>query len=335
MSQCLNRACKAAKIVIKIEKDGTFNVVEGVNWLAEVIEEEIRSFGSLNIVVNSDKNAQLTIKPNTEVKYPIYINWQQVEDKQDFTLSLGRHSRMHLVESYACDKMTRCRVFLNLDEGAGLLHYRLFLERAEAENNLVLSMARDAHCQSFYLIEGLTEQQKAYDVDIKLQGEGAESELYGAYLTENQDNIKLRTLTEHFVSHTYSDEIFRGIINDSSKVCFDGRILIVQAAQQIKGNLSNNNLLLSDNAHIDTKPELEIYADDVQCSHGATVAQLNDLSLHYLKTRGIDDDTAKGMISFSFIAEVLAKMPPSPCHDAFKEKIAEYLGRDLGGEYDI
>lgn len=326
MGHCLKPECTRAKIVIQAEQDGTFNVVEGVELLSKAVEGGILDLSS----------ATLSIKPNTDVEYPIFIDWQSMAERHSFTLCMGRNSRLHLIESYGSESTSECQIRIDIEDNAQLEHYRLLVEQAQTENNLQLSLARHANYRSFYLIEGLTDEEKRYDVDIKLQGEGAESAVYGAYLTENLDKIKLTTLTQHLVPHTTSDEIFRGMLNDSSKVAFDGRILIVQDAQKTQGDLSNKNLLLSDKAHIDTKPELEIYADDVQCSHGATVSQLDELSLHYLKTRGIDDMTAKNMISFSFIAEVLAKMPASPCHQAFKEQIAKYIGRELeGDEYEI
>lgn len=325
MGHCLKPECTRAKIVIRVEENGTFSVVEGVAFLSKAVEGGILDLNS----------STLAIKPNTDVEHPVFIDWQSMGDKQNFTLSLGKNSRMHLIELYGKASASECHIQLNIDENAHLEHYRLLVEEAQTENNLQLSLQRHANYRSFHLIEGLTDDEKRYYVDVKLQGEGAESAVYGAYLTENKDKIKLTTLTQHLVPHTTSDEIFHGMMDDSSRVAFDGRILIVQDAQKTQGDLSNKNLLLSDKAHIDTKPELEIYADDVQCSHGATVSQLDELSLHYLKTRGIDDMTAKNMISFSFIAEVLAKMPGSPCHQAFKEQLAKYIGRELDGEYEI
>jgi Fe-S cluster assembly protein SufD len=111
---------------------------------------------------------------------------------------------------------------------------------------------------------------------------------------------------EHLTPHCTSSEVFRGIIGDNAKAVFNGRIHIVKGAQKTNAQLSNKNLLASDTAEVNTKPELEIYANDVLCAHGATVAQLDKELLYYMQSRGIDRKSAEMMLSYGFVNELIA-----------------------------
>ena len=136
------------------------------------------------------------------------------------------------------------------------------------------------------------------------------------------------TCVEHAVPHCTTDEVFRGIVADEARAVFNGRIHIHPGAQKTRAELSNRNLLTSADAEVNTKPELEIYADDVQCAHGATVAQLDDTSLHYLRTRGIAEDEARVMLSFGFINEVIDTIRCERVRDYLRPLLARRLARD-------
>jgi Fe-S cluster assembly protein SufD len=123
-------------------------------------------------------------------------------------------------------------------------------------------------------------------------------------------------------------ETFRGVIADRSRAVFNGRIHIHPNAQKTSAELSNKNLLTSNEAEVNTKPELEIYADDVKCAHGATVAQLNDMAVHYLMSRGISKAEAEVMLSFGFVNEVLESTRLSELREALRPLLAERFARD-------
>jgi Fe-S cluster assembly protein SufD len=125
------------------------------------------------------------------------------------------------------------------------------------------------------------------------------------YLPRGEEHVDYHTCVEHRVPNCTSSEIFRGIIGDDATAVFNGRIHIHRDAQKTRAELSNRNLLTSTRAEVNSKPELEIYADDVQCAHGATVAQLDEMSLHYLRSRGISRERAQVMLSFGFINQVI------------------------------
>ncbi len=155
------------------------------------------------------------------------------------------------------------------------------------------------------------------NIRTKLAGEGLECVLNGLYLTKDEQLADHHMIVEHAQPHCASHEYFNGILDDKSKGVFHGRILVQQIAQKTDAKQTNKNLLLSDNASADTKPQLEIYADDVKCTHGATIGQLNDESIFYLRSRGLDTETAKRMLIHAFAGEIIERIQ----HEAAREVI--------------
>jgi Fe-S cluster assembly protein SufD len=146
------------------------------------------------------------------------------------------------------------------------------------------------------------------NIRTSLAGEGVECVLNGLYLTRGDQLADHHMIVEHAQPHCASHEYYNGILDDRSKGVFHGRILVRQVAQKTDAKQTNKNLLLSENATVDTKPQLEIYADDVKCTHGATVGQLNDESIFYLRTRGIGEDTARRMLIHAFAGEIIERI---------------------------
>lgn len=142
-------------------------------------------------------------------------------------------------------------------------------------------------------------------MDVHLVGEGAEANIYGAYVCGGSEKVKIAVDMYHDVSHCNSRQLFKGIAGGASKVDFYGKITVAQDAQKTEAYQENHNLLLSDGAKVDTKPQLEIYADDVKCSHGATIGRLNEEEQFYMRSRGISLEDAKVLQMISFVAPVL------------------------------
>ena len=150
------------------------------------------------------------------------------------------------------------------------------------------------------------------NIRVQLAGEGLECILNGLYLTKDEQIADHHMIVEHAQPCCASHEYFNGILDDKSKGVFHGRILVQRVAQKTDAKQTNKNLLLSDNATVDTKPQLEIYADDVKCTHGATVGQLNDESIFYLRSRGIGMDTARRMLIHAFAGEIIERIHYEP-----------------------
>lgn len=146
------------------------------------------------------------------------------------------------------------------------------------------------------------------DVHTNLLGEGAHMEMNGLVLGTGRQHIDNHTEVNHAVPNCTSDEYYKTVLDDRSRSVFRGRIIVAEDAQQTIADQQNNNLLLSRDAEADTKPQLEIYADDVKCSHGATVGQLDETSLFYLQSRGIDTESARGLLTFAFANEVVERI---------------------------
>ena len=142
-------------------------------------------------------------------------------------------------------------------------------------------------------------------MDVRLAGEGSEANIYGAYVCGGLERVKIAVDMHHDLPHCNSRQLFKGIAGGTSKVDFYGKIIVAKDAQRTEAYQENHNILLTDGAKVDTKPQLEIYADDVKCSHGATIGRLNEEEQFYMRSRGITLEDAKVLQMISFIAPVL------------------------------
>ena len=165
-------------------------------------------------------------------------------------------------------------------------------------------------------------------LDIRLAGEGAEANVYGAYVCGGDEKVKIAVDMRHDVPHCNSRQLFKGIAGGFSRVDFYGKIIVAQDAQKTEAYQENHNILLSDGAKVDTKPQLEIYADDVKCSHGATIGRLNEEEQFYMRSRGITLEDAKVLQMISFIAPVLENIPDASRREAMSSKFEAYI-RDI------
>ncbi len=162
-------------------------------------------------------------------------------------------------------------------------------------------------------------------LDVSLKGEGAEANIYGAYICGGNEKVKFSVDMHHDVPHCNSRQLFKGIAGGSSRIDFYGKIIVAQDAQRTEAYQENHNILISDEAKVDTKPQLEIYADDVKCSHGATIGRLNEEEQFYMRSRGISLEDAKVLQMISFIAPVLEKIPD----EAQREAVAAQFESDI------
>ena len=158
-------------------------------------------------------------------------------------------------------------------------------------------------------------------LDVRLVGEGAEANVYGAYVCGGEEKVKIAVDMYHDEPHCNSRQLFKGIAGGVSKVDFYGKIIVAQDAQRTEAYQENHNILLTDGAKVDTKPQLEIYADDVKCSHGATIGRLNEEEQFYMRSRGISLEDAKVLQMISFIAPVLEHVEDETQRDALTARI--------------
>ena len=160
-------------------------------------------------------------------------------------------------------------------------------------------------------------------LDVRLAGEGAEANIYGAYVCGGEERVKISVDMHHDFPHCNSRQLFKGIAGGASRVDFYGKIIVAQDAQRTEAYQENHNILLSDGAKVDTKPQLEIYADDVKCSHGATIGRLNEEEQFYMRSRGISLEDAKVLQMISFIAPVLENIEDQTEREAIAQQFED------------
>jgi Fe-S cluster assembly protein SufD len=222
-----------------------------------------------------------------------------------------RNSRAEVIEYHASIGANGhfANVVTELELAAGTaVNYVRIQNRDPAHfqtGKLIARLLRDSrlHHSAFDLGGGLIRN----DVDVDIAEPGASVELYGLYLASGRQHIDNHTRVDHRVGPTTSTEEYRGILSDRSRAVFNGKAIVHRGADGTDARQANHNLLLSDKAEIDTKPELEIYADDVKCSHGATVGQLDQAALFYLRSRGLDRDEAAQVLTRAFAATIVGK----------------------------
>ena len=295
-------------------------------------------FATLNNAALGD-GLFIDVKAGVIIDGPLEILWlsaataQATAMNQRLLCRVGANASLTIVEHFAvlegaapsfCNGLTE----LHVQDNAFLGHYRLHEEAGEAVHigGVHTRLARDARYSGFHLALGSV--LKRLDLVVHHAGPGAHADLNGVYLPRGEEHIDYHTTIEHAVPHCTTDEIFRGIIGDSATAVFNGRIHIHPDAQKTRAELSNRNLLTSNEATVNTKPELEIYADDVQCAHGATVAQLDATALHYLRTRGVSREEAEVMLSFGFINELIDGLELESVRDYLRPILAARFARD-------
>lgn len=221
---------------------------------------------------------------------------------------------------------------IELGANARLHHTRLNQGSAQGSHigSVHLSLQRDAVFQGFTMAVG--SQLNRVDYQMNHRGTGAAVELDGIYLAREKQLVDYHLTVEHEVPHCTTQEIFRGIVGGEARAVFNGKIHIHPDAQKTLAELHNRNLLTSNKAEIDTKPELEIYADDVRCAHGATISQLDENTMHYLRSRGISQAAARMMLSYGFVNELLERLPDDVMKEHLQNWLRQYFLEEMAGE---
>jgi Fe-S cluster assembly protein SufD len=266
---------------------------------------------------------------------PIYLLFvSTASDKPLMThprnLIVAEHeSQATIVEDYVSigESVAFCNTATELvaGENAIISHYMIEREHRQAFNvsTLRLQQGRNANVSSHsVLLGGGLVRNNVHPV---LAGEGGECLINGLFIGSGRQHLDNYMLVEHASPHCGSRQFYNGILDDHAHGVFHGRIVVHKDAQKTDAKQTNRNLLLSDDAQIDTKPQLEIYADDVKCTHGATIGQIEDNALFYLRSRGIDEISARKLLLLAFASECLDRMRASPARDHVEKLIHQHL----------
>lgn len=224
---------------------------------------------------------------------------------------IGAGAKVTVIEDYSGAEKSFNTGFAEyvLSDSAQLEHYRFALQTAEAISIGGSHFNLGAKAKLNSTLIGFGSNLSRLDVDVNHVGEHAFAKLNAVYLLDGDELFDLHSTIEHAVPNGTTEENVSGIVAGHARAVFNGRIHIHRDAQKTLAELNNRNLLMSRNAEINTKPELEIYADDVRCAHGATIAEIDKKSLYYLQSRGISKAQAQIMLSFGFINELVDQMP--------------------------
>ncbi|PIJ51831.1 FeS cluster assembly protein SufD [Erwinia sp. OLTSP20] len=241
-------------------------------------------------------------------------------------LELEEGAEATLIEHYVsldhCGHFSGARTTFHIADNARLSHYKLGFESAASYHfsHNDMRVGRDAWVEShsFLLGAGLTR----HHTSVQLNGENSELRLNSLVLPVEKEVCDTRSYLEHNKGYCLSRQLHKTIVRDRAKAVFNGKITVARHALKTDGQMTNNNLLLGRLAEVDTKPQLEIYADDVKCSHGATIGRIDDEQMFYLRTRGIDEQAAQRMIIYAFAAELTEAISDSMLKAAVLDRIA-------------
>ncbi|MEP7211743.1 MAG: Fe-S cluster assembly protein SufD [Acidobacteriota bacterium] len=219
-------------------------------------------------------------------------------------------SKATIVESYAGREksFTNVAVQIVIEENANLTHYRVQKESPEAFNigTTEVSVGRGSLYNATNI--NLGGAISRHDIDVKFTDEGGEVFVDGLYMLNGSQHSDTHSIIDHLVPNCISHQSYKGVLNDRSRGVFNGKVFVRENAHGTNAEQSNKNLLLSNDARVDTKPQLEIFNDDVKCSHGATVGQLEEEELFYLLTRGLPDSLARNLLTYGFAEEIIRKI---------------------------
>ncbi len=300
-------------------------------------------FAALNTAFVTD-GAVISVPAGTELPAPVYLLFLSLPGAEPVVahprvlIRAERGARATIIEHYAgldgAANFTNAVTEISVEAGASIDHYRVQEETQESFHlsTTHVTLDRDSSYSNHNVNLGGVLVRN--DIEVRLEGPGAETELNGLFLAAGRQHVDNHTRIDHLVPHTRSREDYRGVLDGRGRGVFNGKVVVHEDAQHIDAHQSNNNLLLSERAEVDTKPELEIYADDVKCSHGATVGQLDADALFYLRSRGLDEAVARGLLTFAFADDVITRIALAPIRHRLETAV---LGRlpehDLIGDY--
>ncbi|HKR59043.1 MAG TPA: Fe-S cluster assembly protein SufD, partial [Pyrinomonadaceae bacterium] len=245
----------------------------------------------------------------------------------------GENSKATLIESYASagsgTSFTDAVVEIALQDGARLEHYKVQRESVESFHIATTSANLGANASYDSTAINFGAQLSRHDVAVKMDHEGAECWVDGLYVVSSGQHTDTHSVIDHQQPHCTSHQLYKGILDGNSRAVFNGKIFVRHGAQKTDAMQTNKNLLLSKEARVDTKPQLEILADDVKCAHGAAVGQIEEDELFYLQTRGLHTELARNLLTYGFAEEVIGKIKIDSIRAQLDEAVLNRLNARL------
>ena len=302
--------------------------------LAKIAPSECAPLVALNTAFMRDG---LVLKLDKDVQLERPLQVLHFVDAGDTTLAVhprtlilaGDNAGATVVETFAgtCGAAywTNAVSEIKIGRNASIIHVKRQADSLEAYHTALtqVRLDRDARYRSVALATGAALSRN--ETRVAFEGEGAEASLAGGALLRGRQHADNTTEADHTVPHTNSNQVFRNVLDESAHSVFQGGVIVRQDAQKTDSSQSNRNLLLSQGAQADTKPELQIFADDVKCAHGATVGDLDKDALFYLQSRGIPTDEATALLIEAFIAEIFDDLPDGAVGDHIADAVAAWM----------
>jgi Fe-S cluster assembly protein SufD len=286
-------------------------------------------FTALNTTISND-GAFIHIDKNSVVEIPIHIvhistaNENSIVNPRNLIV-IEKWAQAKIVESFITIDST-AKIVNNavteifVDENAIVHHYKI--QEESALGNLISTTQVQQEKQSVFTTTTITLNGAFVrnNLNIVLNNQHIEANLNGLYLTNNNQVVDNHTLVDHRMPNCNSNELYKGVVDGNSTATFNGKIFVRKDAQKTNAFQSNKNILLSDDSTVNTKPQLEIYADDVKCSHGTSTGKLDEEKIFYLRARGISEASAKKLLMFAFASEVLNTIEIEPLREYLENK---------------
>jgi Fe-S cluster assembly protein SufD len=288
---------------------------------ARLADYRNQPFAALNTALFADGTAVI-VPPGAAIEKPLHLihvtsgSADSVVAHPRTLIKAGANSQVTVIETFVSLGDTPC--FTNAiaeiraDQGARVDHYKVERDKEDSchVGGVAARLDRDSTVRTHLLTLG--GRLVRNEVLAVLDGEGSHCTINGLYLLNGRQHVDNHLRVEHAKPHCTSWEYFKGVLNDRSRGVFTGRIYVAEDAQKTDAKQTNMSLLLSEEAQVESRPQLEIFADDVRCTHGATIGQVDDQALFYLRARGLDSDTARSLLIYGFAEESLQQIQYEP-----------------------
>ena len=281
----------------------------------------------------------LWIPKNVKVETPIQVTFLTDAGRADsaafprLLVVADENSSATLIENYVSTRdkqyFTNAVAEIVVKDGARLEHYRMQRESTKAFHTSITSAELGRNSSYDTTSINLGGQLSRHDISVVLDHEGAECWVDGLYLVGADQHTDTHSVIDHQQPHCKSHQLYKGILDGNARAVFNGKVFVREGAQKTDALQTNKNLLLSPQARVDTKPQLEIYADDVKCAHGAAVGQIDQEELFYLETRGINPELARSLLTYGFAEEVIEKIKIDSIRAALDEVVLRQLNTQL------
>jgi Fe-S cluster assembly protein SufD len=303
------------------------------DFLGKNLPLEGNFFNTMNAAFATD-GVVVKVKKSKQLVNPIQVLF----------LSMGEHASSIVRNLIVLEESSNAHVVLNYQsEGSDKTfnnvvseifvekNAQLKIDKIQAENNKSIGINNEFVVQekdsvftnNTVTLDGFLVRN---NLEVHVEGQNSETNLHGVYILKGSQHVDNHTIIDHKVSNCLSNELYKGVIDDQATGVFNGKVFVRKDAQKVNAFQSNGNVLLSDAATINSKPELEIYADDVKCSHGSTTGQLDDEAIFYLKSRGLSEKSARELLVSAFIGDVLDKIEDNSVREYIDRLISEKFG---------